>query len=1096
MDKHGVTNILAISIIVLAMICTVSAGPVNMSVSQVELEGMNAIQKAIDANGGNWTAGETSVSELTVGEKLQLCGARIGPIPEDAQFVQPPVRAGVTYAASFDWRNKDGKDWMTPVKSQSSCGSCWAFSAIGVVEAAVNIYANNPGIDIDLSEQHLVSDCCSAGDCGGGWPDWALKYVRDTGVSGESCFPYTRRNGACTPCSGWAENSWKIENYKYVSSSKDAFKSALQEYGPLSVVLKVPDDWFYYRGGVYEPAWSATDGVGWANHAVVLVGWDDSEGCWIIKNSWGSGWGEDGYARVLYGNLEKYNYAYTVTGIVHGEANQPPIAGASANSTSGTAPLDVAFTGTGSDSDGTVVSYKWTFGDGASSTSQNIAHTYNSPGTYTATLTVTDDDGATGPDSVAITVIESGSGLWVNPVAATASSYYSSTYAPTKAIDDNTGTRWFTTRYDGPPCWIQFDLGSTKPISKVRAIIYYRDVPMTLDVQVSNDAANWNTVVSGATITEGGTFVEIPFAQTNARYIRLHETGFARMYGQCTEFDVYVGGDEGNPSINVEPTEISATTTVGEISSTNLIIGNDGSAQLTYTITDDASWLTPVSTSGTIEPGIQTIITVLTSAADLESGSYNAQISIGSNDPNNATVTVPVALTVLPAANQPPVAGASASPESGTAPLDVAFTGTGTDSDGTVVSYAWTFGDGASSTSQNLTHTYNSPGTYTATLTVTDDDGATGSDSVAITVTDPTTGSWVNPVAATASSYYSSTYAPTKAIDDNTGTRWFTTRYDGPPCWIQFDLGSVKQVSKVRAIIYRKDVPMTLDVQVSNDAANWNTVVSGATITEGGTFVEIPFAQTNARYIRLHETGFARMYGQCTEFDVYVGGDANQPPVAGASASPESGTAPLDVAFTGTGTDSDGTVVSYAWTFGDGASSTSQNPTHTYNSPGTYTATLTVTDDDGATGSDSVTITVTGSTTGTWVNPVAATASSYYSSTYAPTKAIDDNTGTRWFTTRYDGPPCWIQFDLGSVKQVSKVRAIIYYKDVPMTLDVQVSNDAANWNTVVSGATITEGGTFVEIPFAQTNARYIRLHETGFARMYGQCTEFDVYAYT
>ena len=854
MDKHGLTKILAISIIVSAMICTVSAGPANMSVSQVKLGEMNAIQDAIDANGGNWTAGNTSVSELTVDEKKQLCGAMIGDMPEDAQFARLPLKVGGAYDESFDWRNKDGKDWMTPVRHQGSCGSCWAFSAIGVVEAAINIYANDPDIDMDLSEQHLVSDCCNAGNCGGGWPDWALKYVRDTGVSEESCFPYTRSNGACTPCSGWDENPWKIENYKYVSSSKDAFKSALQEYGPLSVVLKAPDDWFYYRGGVYEPAWTATDGVGWANHAVVLVGWDDSNSCWIIKNSWGSGWGENGYARVLYGNLEKYNYAYTVTGIVHEGTNQPPVAGASANPTSGTAPLTVAFTGTGTDSDGTVVSYTWTFGDGARSTSQNPTHIYNSPGTYTATLTVTDDDGATGTDTVAITVTGSTTGTWVNPVDATASSYYSSTYAPTKAIDDNTATRWFTTRYDGPPCWIQFDLGSVKQVSKVRAIIYYKDVPMTLDVQVSNDAANWNTVVTGFTVTEGSTFVEIPFAQTDARYIRLHETGFARVYGQCTEFDVYVGGD----------------------------------------------------------------------------------------------------------ANQPPIAGASASPENGTAPLTVAFTGTGSDSDGTVVSYTWTFGDGASSTSQNPTHTYTSPGTYTATLTVTDDDGATGTDSVAITATD----------------------------------------------------------------------------------------------------------------------------------------SANQPPIAGASANPTSGTIPLNVAFTGTGTDSDGTVVSYTWTFGDGASSTAQNPTHTYTSPGTYTATLTVTDDDGATGTDTVAITVTGSTTGTWVNPVDATASSYYSSTYAPTKAIDDNTATRWFTTRYDGPPCWIQFDLGSVKQVSKVRAIIYYKDVPMTLDVQVSNDAANWETVVSGFTITEGGTFVEIPFAQTNARYIRLHETGFARMYGQCTEFDVYAYT
>ncbi len=555
MGKHGLVNILAISIIVSAMICTVSAGPANMSVSQVELGGVNAIQKAIDANGGNWTAGKTSVSELTVEEKKRLCGARIGgPISDDAQFARLPVRASVTYAESFDWRNKDGKDWMTPVKSQGSCGSCWAFSAIGVVEAAVNIYANDPDIDIDLSEQHLVSDCCNAGSCGGGAPRRALEYVRDTGVPEESCFPYIASDCACAPCPDWAENPWEIENYVYVSPSTDAFKSALQEYGPLSVVLTVPDDWFYYIGGVYEPTWNVTNGVGWANHGVILVGWNDSEGCWIIKNSWGSGWGEQGYARVLYGNLEKYEYAYAVTGIVHDGANQPPIAGASASPESGTAPFDVAFTGTGSDSDGTIISYEWTFGDevsspfvlyertfgdGVSSTSQNPTHIYNSPGTYTATLTVTDDAGATGSDSVVIIVTESTVGGWVNPVDAIASSSLNKNRAPGNAIDDNAKTYWCSSRDDGPPCWIQFNLGEIKTISKVRAIIYYKDVPMTLDVQVSNDAANWGTVVSGATITEGGTFVEIPFAQTDARYIRLHETSFARMYGQCTEFDVY-----------------------------------------------------------------------------------------------------------------------------------------------------------------------------------------------------------------------------------------------------------------------------------------------------------------------------------------------------------------------------------------------------------------------------------------------------------------------------------------------------------------------------------------------------------------------------
>ena len=139
-----------------------------------------------------------------------------------------------------------------------------------------------------------------------------------------------------------------------------------------------------------------------------------------------------------------------------------------------------------------------------------------------------------------------------------------------------------------------------------------------------------------------------------------------------------------------------------------------------------------------------------------------------------------------------------------------------------------------------------------------------------ITVTESTAGEWFTPVDATASSYYGKKYTATNAIDGEEKTYWFSKRDEGPPCWIQFDLGDVKQVSKVQVKIYKRDVPMTLDVQISNDAENWETVVERTSITEGGTFVEIPFAQTDAKYIRLYETSFARNYGQCTDFEVYV----------------------------------------------------------------------------------------------------------------------------------------------------------------------------------------------------------------------------------
>jgi|GEM_PF-3006820 len=544
MGKHILTSLIVISIISLASICTVSADSDDAPVSPVELETIDDIQDAIDAEGSDWTAGTTSVSELTVEEKRQLCGARTGEIPGDAQLVRQPLQGGVSCDA-FSWCDKDDTNWMTPVKNQGMCGSCWAFSALGVVEAVINIQSNDSDRDIDLSEQHLVSDCCSAGSCRGGWPDEALKYIRDTGVPDESCSPYAGGDCACTPCSDWAEDPWKVVDYEYVSSTTDSFKYALQTYGPLSVVLSAPDDWFYYSGGVYEPVWSDSDGVGWANHAVILVGWNDSEGCWIIKNSWGTGWGEQGYARVLYGDLEKYNYAYAVTGIVH--------------------------------------------------------------------------------------------------------------------------------------------------------------------------------------------------------------------------------DDCGNPSIHVEPAEINVTMSARDRSLANLTIRNYGDFQLTYTITDDASWLTPASTSGAIEPGpgALTCVVVSLNASNLEAGNYTGEIRIESNDLNNATVIIPVALTVTPA-NQPPVAAASAIQESGTTYLTVLFTGSGEDNDGVITSYEWTFGDGRSSTLQNPGHTYDSPDTYTATLTLTDDCGATGSDNVTVTI---------SPTLSTPPNITS--FTPTSPVSDTEGaTRTFSMTID------------------------------------------------------------------------------------------------------------------------------------------------------------------------------------------------------------------------------------------------------------------------------------------------------------------------------
>ena len=228
---------------------------------------------------------------------------------------------GLSFPSYFDWRNKDGENWMTSVKNQGSCGSCWAFSAVGTVEAAFNIYNNNPNLDLDLSEQQLVSNdgvCCDrnsppyCGDCRGGCPRCALQYIRDTGITDEACFPYMASNVTCNLCGDWEERKYHILDYfKVTPNITETYKQALIDYGPLSVAIYSGDVFYYYVEGIYEEL-ESINFTDLKNHAVVLVGWNDAGSYWIIKNSYGTIWGEEGYFKIAYGDIEKYDYVYAV----------------------------------------------------------------------------------------------------------------------------------------------------------------------------------------------------------------------------------------------------------------------------------------------------------------------------------------------------------------------------------------------------------------------------------------------------------------------------------------------------------------------------------------------------------------------------------------------------------------------------------------------------------------------------------------------------------------------------------------------------------------------------------------------------------------
>jgi len=242
--------------------------------------------------------------------------ASIGPLS--------PASSGARAPSSFDWRNYLSVSWITPIKNQLSCGSCWAFSTVGLTEAQHNIIANNPNLNLDLAEQYLVSECCSYGDCGGGYDVYALEFIRDYGVPDEQCYPYQHANSACEPCPDYASRLKFVPNAHWSTSyTASNIKDYISSYGPVTIAIGTcsgsgcapgTDFGSYWDGDIYRCTHDVpSDGTTGIDHSVLAVGYDDAGGYWIVKNSWGTGWGESGFFKLGYNecNVEHGQISWT-----------------------------------------------------------------------------------------------------------------------------------------------------------------------------------------------------------------------------------------------------------------------------------------------------------------------------------------------------------------------------------------------------------------------------------------------------------------------------------------------------------------------------------------------------------------------------------------------------------------------------------------------------------------------------------------------------------------------------------------------------------------------------------------------------------------
>jgi C1A family cysteine protease len=272
--------------------------------------------------GAGWTAKATPLSRLTLTEARHRMGLQ-RPSPLVQFRVERPVMQ-TELPPTFDWRNKDGGNWVSPILDQGNCGSCVAFASIGALETQYKIATGISAFNIKLSPQHLFS--CGGGSCGWGWwPGAAAQFLKSTGVPDEACHPYlsgaTGEDVACNAgCSDADRRSVRITGYSTPSRGAldiEAVKRALQN-GPLVTTLTVYADFMAYASGVYRHV----QGEELGGHAVSIVGYDDVTRSFVIRNSWGESWGEGGFAHVSYDDIsgigdETWSYQMpTLTGAV------------------------------------------------------------------------------------------------------------------------------------------------------------------------------------------------------------------------------------------------------------------------------------------------------------------------------------------------------------------------------------------------------------------------------------------------------------------------------------------------------------------------------------------------------------------------------------------------------------------------------------------------------------------------------------------------------------------------------------------------------------------------------------------------------------
>jgi C1A family cysteine protease len=294
---------------------------------------LEEIKAKIKHNDYSFTVEHNRIFDLPASQKEKLFNRRAPRFPRTA-YPEPDIgplarklSRKLNPPPKFDWRDYNGHSYIGPVRDQGYCGACYAFGATAAAEGAYNRVKGLTDQNCADFSESFIAWCLSRlpeysdhffGCDGADYDYMELEALTQQGIINENVFPYTGTDpGACTH---WDEPAVVFQSWHRVPCSDiNAIKTAIMTYGVVDAAVYVTSAFEAYSSGVYEDDSTACDAAPCSdtatNHAIALVGWDDNPpegggGSWILRNSFGSDWGEDGYMRIRYGSA-RVNCAVT-----------------------------------------------------------------------------------------------------------------------------------------------------------------------------------------------------------------------------------------------------------------------------------------------------------------------------------------------------------------------------------------------------------------------------------------------------------------------------------------------------------------------------------------------------------------------------------------------------------------------------------------------------------------------------------------------------------------------------------------------------------------------------------------------------------------